>query len=94
MKTTPFQININGTDAETLAEWHYRVITEIRRMIELVKDVEPHGRDFQHFPADYKAARDQHIWRLAQLEHMLAEYTALYENIHEQIEKRKALQGR
>jgi hypothetical protein len=85
------KINLNGTDGRTLEEWHYRVISEFQKLLELMTDIEPNGRDYVHNASgDYEAARKQHVYRLAQLQKLRDEITLIHSAIVDQNVEREA----
>jgi hypothetical protein len=86
-------LNLNGTDGPTLEEWHRRVLTKFDELIEEIKNVEPHGRDYQlNNPRDYRIARADHIVRLERIEDLRRKYARLFANICEQNDARKQQQ--
>jgi hypothetical protein len=52
------QISLNGTSKEQLLEQQLEVLHAFRRLEEAMACANPNGRDYQHRPEEYKAARE------------------------------------
>jgi hypothetical protein len=70
------QISINGTDKASLVEQQRRVIDALDDVITAMSHAMPHGRDYQHRPAEYPAARDAWIERMSGIVDFKNEITA------------------
>jgi len=59
------QISINGTDHKSLVEQQSRILGALDDVITAMSHAMPHGRDYQHRPLEYPAARDAWIERMS-----------------------------
>ena len=59
------QISINGTDKTDLVSQQLAVIGALRLVQEAMSEAAPNGRDYQHRPHEYQAARDAWVERQA-----------------------------
>jgi len=59
------QISINGTDRKSLVEQQSRILGALDDVITAMSHAMPHGRDYQHRPLEYPAARDAWIERMS-----------------------------
>lgn len=58
------QISINGTSRESLVNQQREVIEALDSVVAKMAEAMPHGRDYQHRPAEYAGARDAWCERL------------------------------
>jgi len=70
------QISINGSGKESLIEQQRRVIDALDETITAMSHAMPHGRDYQHRPLEYPAARDAWIERMSGIVDLKDEITA------------------
>jgi len=61
------QISINGTHKTDLISQQLAVIGALRLVSEAMTAAAPNGRDYQHRPQEYEAARDAWIERQASI---------------------------
>jgi hypothetical protein len=52
------QISINGTSRESLVDQQRDVLKAFDSLITAMSHAMPHGRDYQHRPAEYNGARE------------------------------------
>jgi beta-glucosidase-like glycosyl hydrolase len=52
------QVSINGSHPDDLLAQQCAIITALARLLRRMAAARPHGRDYQHRPAEYAAARD------------------------------------
>ena len=57
------QISINGTNKTELVSQQLAIVGALRLVQEAMSEATPNGRDYQHRPQEYEAARDAWIER-------------------------------
>lgn len=75
-------IHLNGTSRDGLKSQLEDIITNLTKTLESMQAGRPHGRDY--YVKDDEAltrAQKQHEDRMRRVESVLAEYTAIYEEI-------------
>jgi len=70
-------ININGTSPERLAEQYGTAKIAVLKALDALGASEPHGRDYYHTPGALAQAQREHLSRLARLEAVQRELSAL-----------------
>ena len=74
---TPPTIHLNGTSPERLAEQYGTAKIAVLRAIEALSATAPHGRDYYPVPGALVQAQREHLNRLARLEAIQRELSAL-----------------
>ena len=78
-------INLNGDNAKTLLNGNIEVVRALNVLLESLRDVSPHGRNYQLNPdGDYDAARKQHQVHCDVLRNMEAFYAEQYAELEGQ----------
>ena len=82
-------LNINGTNGAALLDQYALAAEVVRDAIAAVRRIECHGRDYQTIDSDapYVAYRE-HVSRIASLEAVEAELTAIALSVYDQIGER------
>lgn len=75
------QISINGSGRNELARQLSEVATALEGVLEAMQNANPHGRDYQHRPEEYQAAR--HAW--------VERFLAVSDMRHEMLEHASAI---
>jgi hypothetical protein len=58
------QISLNGTSRDALIEQQLDVVRAFEALSKAMAEASPNGRDYQHRPAEYNAARDAWMERM------------------------------
>jgi hypothetical protein len=77
-------VNINGTGKHGLVGQYADAADAVQIAMEAVRKAMPHGRDYQHDPLTYEAARREHTERLLKLQQVYAELDTLAFQIAQQ----------
>jgi hypothetical protein len=79
MPMTPLplpQISLNGTTREQLVAQQCDVMHAIHALLKVMQEASPHGRDYQHRPAEYESAREAWAERWRMIDAMRQEIEA------------------
>lgn len=84
-------INMNGTSAGELAKQARECGLSLRKAVDALCAMAPHGRDYQHDATGdaYRVARAEHEVRIAAVRVVLAEVTELFEHAQTAANKRE-----
>lgn len=74
------QISINGTSPSSLLDDYLKCRSAIMAARRVLAEHGPNGRDYQHDPSKFPAARAEHEARLSSLDTMETELLALAEH--------------
>jgi len=78
-------INLNGDNAKTLLEGNMEVVKALGALLEAMREVGPHGRNYQLNPdGDYDAARKQYRLHCEQIRAMESFYSDQYLELEDQ----------
>ena len=69
------QISINGSPREMLVDQQRAVLAALLQAQHAMAQATPHGRDYQHRPDEYPAARDAWIERAVLVSELVQEIT-------------------
>lgn len=77
------QISINGSSKQRLVEQQLTLASRLNYVLKDMVEASPHGRDYQHRPEEYPAARDAWGQRILMIDELIKEIEAHALAIHD-----------